>query len=83
MVDERLRALARARFPNVREHRYEGLLEGPFGEEPAQHVGEAESDVEGVGFRARAEIARDQHVADHPGDTGDEREAGYGGGGLQ
>ncbi len=51
---------------NVGEHRNEGLLERALAENPPQQVGQPERDVEGVGFRARAEDAGDQHVPARP-----------------
>ncbi len=46
-----------------REEGNEGRIEGPFGEQPAEHVGHAEGDEEGVGHEGGAEHGGDQHVA--------------------
>ena len=54
---------------DIGQHRHERLLEGSFAEQAAQQVRQAKRDIERVGFRARAEQARDQHVADQAGDA--------------
>ena len=53
-----------------REHRHEGLRERPFGEQPAQEVGDAKRHEEGVGTGSGAEQLGVDHVADEAGDAG-------------
>ena len=78
MLQEALRALGGVSLAHVREHRHEGLLKGAFGKEAPQHVWQTEGHVEGVRRGGRAEVAGDQHVADHARDAAHEREAGDG-----
>ena len=46
------------------EQRNEGGVEGAFGEQAAEQIGDAEGDEEGVGDRPGAQHRGDQHVAD-------------------
>ena len=51
------------------EERHEGRVEGALGKQAAEEIGQALGDEEGIGHLARAQDARDQHVADkaqHP-----------------
>lgn len=78
MLQKTLRALGDVALAHVREHRHEGLLKGSLGEESPQHVRQTKGHVEGVRRGGRAEVAGDQHVADHARDAAHEREAGDG-----
>ena len=78
VLQKALRALGSVSLAHVREHRNEGLLKGAFGKETAQHVRQTKGHVEGVRRGGRAEVAGDQHVADHARDAAHEREAGDG-----
>ena len=51
------------------EERDEGGVERPFGEQPAEQIGDAEGDEEGVGHGAGAEHGRDQNVPDEAEDA--------------
>ena len=60
------------------EHRDERRREGAFGEQGAEHVGQAESDEKSVGREARPDIARLERVADKREDAADEGQAADG-----
>jgi hypothetical protein len=55
------------------EHRHEGHVERPFGEEAAEEVREREGDQERLGHRAGAEEGRDQDIAGEAEDARQER----------
>ena len=50
-------------FDLLGEHRHKGHVEGAFGEEPAEKVGERESDQESLGNGASAQCRSNQDVA--------------------
>ena len=52
-----------------RQHRYKGLTERPFGEQPAKQIGDAERHVEGVSHRACAKGRSDQQLTRQTGDA--------------
>ena len=62
-VHQAVRGLIAFAIPDLRENRHEGLGKGAFGEHPAQQIGQAEGDEEGVGGEARTEGAGDHEVA--------------------
>jgi hypothetical protein len=57
-----------------RDDRHEGLGERALGGQPAHEVRDLEGDQEGVHQRARAECDQVDHVPDHAGDPGKERQ---------
>ena len=57
------------------DDRHEGLGEGPLREQAAQEVRNLEGHQEGVHQQARAEHPRIDHVAEQPGDPGNESQA--------
>ena len=59
--------------------RHEGGVEGAFGENGAEMVGQAEGDEEGVGDGAGAENGGHDHVADEAREARDERQPADGG----
>ncbi len=61
LFDVRQRALGAV----LRQHRHEGLGEGPLGEQPAEEVGDLERDEERIRRRTGAEVAGDHHIAYH------------------
>jgi len=82
-VDEAVRhlvALAGAGFP---EDGDEGLGEGALGEQPAQHVGDAERSLEGVGPGAGTEHRGHHQLAAEAGDARGQGQQGNDGGGAQ
>ncbi len=79
MPDEQSRLRVVPPGADVGQHGDERLLESAFREHPAQQIGEAERDVEGVGLGARAEQAGDEHVPHEPGDPGQQGQAADGG----
>ena len=61
------------------KERDEGRIERAFGEQPAEHVGDAERDEKRVSHRGSAEHGRDQNVADeaeHAARDGDGADSG-------
>ena len=60
------------------QDRHERLRKGAFGKQPAQQVGNAEGDVEGVGVGGSAEGPGKQDLADQTGDARQHRHAGDG-----
>ncbi len=67
VVDQQLGLFMPAAVPVFAEDRHERLRERALGEQAAQQVGQPERDEERIGRHARAEHARDQHVA-HEGE---------------
>ena len=55
------------------KHRHEGRVERAFGKEAAEHVGQAECRDKGVHHRARADQAKDQHLAHDTQNAAQER----------
>ena len=51
-------------FQFLGEHRHEGHVQRPFGEEAAEHVGQGLGDEKRLGHGARAQVVGDHHVAD-------------------
>ena len=56
-----------ARFQLLGIDRHEGLIEGPLGEKPAEHVGQRKGHVKGIGYSPRAQIIRHHQIACEPG----------------
>ena len=73
------RDVAIVTFQFTREQRHEGGGEGPFGEQAAEQIGQAEGDDESVGDHARAQEVGDQHVADEAEHTAEQRVSADGG----
>ena len=65
------------------QNRHEGLRKRALGEQPAQQVGDAEGDEEGVGVEPRAEDAGDDGVAHEAENARQQRHAAHGGEGLE
>jgi hypothetical protein len=82
-VDQSARGFVAVALARGGQDRHEGLRERALGKQPAQQVGDAEGDVEGVGGGAGAEGRGDQLLAHQTGDARDQREQGDGGSGLQ
>ena len=57
------------------QDRHEGLRERAFAEQPAQQVGQAEGDIEGVGISAGTEGTGEQGIAQQAGNAGQHRHA--------
>ena len=63
------RGLAAVTVKALGEERDEGRIEGPFGEQAAEQVRDAEGDEEGVSHGTGAKHRRDHHVADEAEDA--------------
>ncbi len=83
MVQQVRQGLAPALLPVFGKYRHEGLGKGPFREQPAQKVGDAEGNEEGVGRPGRPETYGQHHVPQKAEQARDERHAADHGGGLQ
>ena len=66
-----------------RPHRHEGLAERALAQHAPEEIGNAESDVEGVGQRAHAEHRAHQHIAHEAGDARGQGQQGDGGSGFE
>jgi hypothetical protein len=77
VIDEQARVVLAAPVLVFREDRHEGLGECPLGEQPSQQVGDPERDEKRVGGKARAECARDHHIANEAENARDERHAAH------
>ncbi|MNO85199.1 hypothetical protein D3C76_765640 [compost metagenome] len=64
-------------FLVLRHHRHEGLVEGPFGEQPAQEVGNAVGEEEDVCGHPGTEQIGDDHIAHQAHHAGRQRHSGH------
>ncbi|ODS01638.1 hypothetical protein AUC69_05025 [Methyloceanibacter superfactus] len=79
LVGEQLGGRQARFFKRARIGRHEGGGEGPFGEDGAEMVGQAEGHEEGVGHGPGAENGGHDHVTDEAREARDEREPADGG----
>ena len=64
-------------FLVLRHHRHEGLVESPFGEQPAQEVGNAVGEEEDVCGHPGTEQIGDDHIAHQAHHAGRQRHSGH------
>jgi hypothetical protein len=72
-----------ALFQTAGEEGHKGRVEGAFGEDPAEHVGQAEGHHESVCDHARADEIGDQDLSDQAQDAAERRVAADGGEGAE
>ena len=77
-VGEKSRARGAALLADAGIGRHEGGVEGAFGEDRAEMIGQAQRHEKGVGHRPGAQHRRQDDVADEAGDAREQRKAADG-----